>query len=629
MNRKSVHTVLGFYSSGDGDPKQAYQAALSVHAQSAKLIQSAQDDQDGPYAQLRIEGESLIVAEAATQDVAAVIKALESTGSPAIFILHEDLSQAAAPSNASGSVFARLHDNEVVLEEARRDLAAAAGMGRALTASAEWILDNSYLVRTQISEIRRHLPRNFPKSAAVNGYGPVLELARALVLESDHNLSASNITSRLEEYQKTTPLTTAAIWFFPLFLRMALLQELAQLASAVNRAQQQREAAYLWANRLASAARVNSEEVSRLIGLLEKEPIAQQSYFITSLAEQLQDEEGALAPMRAWIQEHFKTPLNELVRAEHTQEAAQRVSVANAFGSLRMLSRIDFAGIFEAVSLVEKELSLDPAGIYPRSDFTTRDECRRVVERISRNSSLNEIEVARRAIHLAESASEPGARHVAHFLLTDAVAQLEAAARSRVPMRIRSIRGIRRNATTVYVGSVVSLTAAFLTLSLVLAWEGGVHHRTILAVLGTLALFPLSELAQQIINVLIIALLPPDTLPKFDFQKTGIPPEDATLVVVPMMLAGPGIVHREIEKLEVRFLANREENLFFGLFADFMDASHEITADDEELLEAARSGILSLNARHPGARFVLFHRPRVWSKTRGELDRSRKEARQD
>ena len=48
--------------------------------------------------------------------------------------------------------------------------------------------------------------------------------------------------------------------------------------------------------------------------------------------------------------------------------------------------------------------------------------------------------------------------------------------------------------------------------------------------------------------------------------KDGIPSEHATLVVVPMMLSSLEVVRQEVEKLEVRFLANREANLFFSLF---------------------------------------------------------------
>ena len=61
----------------------------------------------------------------------------------------------------------------------------------------------------------------------------------------------------------------------------------------------------------------------------------------------------------------------------------------------------------------------------------------------------------------------------------------------------------------------------------------------------------------QIVNALVISLLPPETLPEMDFRD-GIPPEQAALVVVPMMLTSLDVASREVEKLEVRFLANQQ-----------------------------------------------------------------------
>ena len=39
-----------------------------------------------------------------------------------------------------------------------------------------------------------------------------------------------------------------------------------------------------------------------------------------------------------------------------------------------------------------------------------------------------------------------------------------------------------------------------------------------------------------------------------------------------MMLTNLEVVRQEVEKLEVRYLANREANLFFSLFSDFTDS---------------------------------------------------------
>ena len=123
----------------------------------------------------------------------------------------------------------------------------------------------------------------------------------------------------------------------------------------------------------------------------------------------------------------------------------------------------------------------------------------------------------------------------------------------------------------------------------------------ILIALGVVGLFPASELALQIVNMLVVSLLPPEPLPKLDFRD-GIPPENATLIVVPMMLSSLHDVRADLERLEVRYLANRDANLFYSLFADFTDAPEAVTPRDAGLLNAVRDGIVVLNTRYPGRR---------------------------
>jgi cyclic beta-1,2-glucan synthetase len=119
-------------------------------------------------------------------------------------------------------------------------------------------------------------------------------------------------------------------------------------------------------------------------------------------------------------------------------------------------------------------------------------------------------------------------KHVAYYLLADGVGQLEAEAQARVPFGTRIIRGLRLRAAAVYLGGIAGQTLCFASLALALAWDAGVRQEALLAVLGALALFPLSELAIQTVNALVISRLPPEALPKMDFRD-GIPPEHATL----------------------------------------------------------------------------------------------------
>jgi hypothetical protein len=254
--------VLAFYPAGEGDPQAAYKAVRE--ARRGKTFLFTQEDPDsgaraqGSYGALRLEGESLIVVEASLLDVEAVVKRLQSTGSPAVFVLHDVAAVPPVPTSPKSHqpIFARLDDNARALDLAHRDLTEAVRLGHAVTAAAEWMLDNVYLVRTQIAEIRRNLPRDYSKklSALTPGY----DLASDLVIRSDNSLNESNILEWLEQSQKLHPLTIAELWFFPLLLRMALLEALRNLASRVSDAQRLREAAYLWANRLAASSRRGS-----------------------------------------------------------------------------------------------------------------------------------------------------------------------------------------------------------------------------------------------------------------------------------------------------------------------------------------------------------------------------------
>jgi len=628
MKEEAVRIILAFYSAKEDEPDKAFerlrraapgQAALfrregTVHGSKSRRLQR--------YAQLRLESESLIVASAPPSGVQAITKRLLGDGSPVVFVVQGDLETGASAAPAGPApgkipVLERLQHNQHILDAVRADLLEASQLDHVLPAAAEWIIDNTYLIRTQIAEVRKHLPRDYPKILPLQSPGNprICDLAHELVRRADFALDQSAILDSLHDYQKQNPLTVAELWFLPLLLRVGLIEGLAELAQRVNQAQQLRELAYLWANRLAASARLDSSTFERMRALAESQPCAQESYFVTSLAEQLQDEEAALAPMQSWIEDRFKTTVTELVRCEHVREAAQRQSTANAFGSLRGLARIDFSQVFETASVVEAELRADPGGIYARSDFSTRDRCRRVVERIARCAGVDERTVARRAVELAQKAAGDSHRgHVAFYLLADGVTQLEEELSARRPIQIRFTRAVRRHATAVYLGGGAGMTACLLALALALAWEAGVHRLPTLAALGILALFPLSELSVQILNALVISFLPPDPLPKMDFED-GIPEENATLIVVPMMLSSVDVVRREIEKLEVRFLANQDRHLFFGLFSDYTDYFQPTAPNDAELLNAALEGIDALNARYPGGRFLLFNRNRAWSRS--------------
>ncbi len=108
----------------------------------------------------------------------------------------------------------------------------------------------------------------------------------------------------------------------------------------------------------------------------------------------------------------------------------------------------------------------------------------------------------------------------------------------------------------------------------------------VLVPIGVLSLLAASQLAVALVNWLATLLVTPHPLPRMDFSE-GIPPQSRTLVVVPTMLTSAPGVEDLVEALEVRFLANRDECLHFGLLTDFRDAQQESLPEDEPLVRLA------------------------------------------
>ena len=227
--------------------------------------------------------------------------------------------------------------------------------------------------------------------------------------------------------------------------------------------------------------------------------------------------------------------------------------------------------------------------------------------------------MARKAVLLAgEGAARNGlgdrTAHVGFYLIDKGLSRMEREAGARLPLLETLRRVADRFSLHVYLGSITLLSVIFSGALLAKAHAGGLHDWS-LALFGALSLLCASRLAVALVNWLCTLLVTPHPLPRMDFSE-GIPPESRTLVVVPTMLTSPRNIESLIESLEVRFLANRDENLHFGLLTDFVDANEETIPEDGELLRLARKGIEELNDKYANAKsdpFFLFHRPRRWN----------------
>src|SRR5216110_2328899 len=517
------------------------------------------------------------------------------------------------------SFLRRLREVEGALEWANASLAMSAEMHHAVTLSAEWLLDNAYLIREQVTDLRRSLPQKYYGELPLIASGPeaglprVYRVASEMVSESCGELGPEIIRKFLVAFQAVTPLDIGELWALPLMLRLQLLECLRALAIQVEQQQSQSEEADFWANRLITAVRHSSPRLLKMLEeLMERHP-EPTAHFASELIAHLYDEEAVLPLVSAWLERSLRAPFLEVMQQEHRRQAVQQTALADVINSCRRLAQIAWPEFFESISWAESELAADPAGVYAHLDFETADRCRSAVEEIAQWSKRSEQEIIDQALALAKAAEGEVGRHVGYYLIDAGRSALERATSARVPLAERSHRWLRAHAAGAYFGSVFVLALA--TVAAPLFFMTGSVPRVTLGVLGLLLLLPASELAVLAVNYLVTSLLPPQVLPKMSFKKEGIPDDCRTLVVVPLLLTTPDAMQNELNRLEIRYLGNTDANLRFSLLTDFADAPRESMPEDAEYIDIVARGIEELNRRHGAGRFFLFHRGRSWSES--------------
>ena len=92
------------------------------------------------------------------------------------------------------------------------------------------------------------------------------------------------------------------------------------------------------------------------------------------------------------------------MRREHQLQGATNVTVRNIITSMRLISDVDWAKLFEAVSPVDDMLRA--GSDFAAMDFATRNLYRTAIEQMARGTDLAEPEIARRALQAAASAPD-------------------------------------------------------------------------------------------------------------------------------------------------------------------------------------------------------------------------------
>ncbi|MBV9083326.1 MAG: glycosyl transferase [Acidobacteriaceae bacterium] len=318
--------------------------------------------------------------------------------------------------------------------------------------------------------------------------------------------------------------------------------------------------------------------------------------------------------------------------------AAPSFDVGRLIRSLRFIGEIDWKETIEQLSIIHRILLADPAGVYPRMDFESRNEYRLAVAAIAARSDVSEAEVARLAISMASHArvdrAMPDAlrdrlRHAGYYLFDETGSPellREVGYRPSLAAHIR--QAVCRFPDEFYIIGIelVTLLTVVTLLMRVVRSQGGFG----LIAGALLLILPATQAAVEVMNSLVTSLLKPRRLPKIDFSK-GVDAVSATIVAIPTLLINEKQIRALVDDLEVRYLVNRDRNIFFALLTDLPDTAEPVGEYDArvDLVVSLIEGLNRKYAGEPYGGFHLFHRHRVynprerawmgWERKRGKL----------
>ena len=533
-----------------------------------------------------------------------------------------------------------LNESRKILEESYRELSKLAKSNKEISPAAEWIIDNFYIIQEQIVQVGEDFPKEYQKSVPLfkngefQGLPKVYELVLNLLNHGDNVVDLDVFGQYVQKYQETRPLMMGELWAIPIMIRLILIEKLSQKASRILARKRIRDDVSNLLERLDESSQEEpgmfTSEISKW---LKQRQGKNELPHLIEIYNQLQNSGRLLDEQKRWLKFRFRRndmTLEEAMKIEAQMQSRLQVSIQNAVHSLRQTSETDWRDFIEQNSLVEKILRLDPAKIYAEMDFKTRDAYRRVIERVSRRSSHSETDVAGQVLEMSEKADSYEAegevllgdaptirRHVGYFLMGDGYTELDKKLGYRLTFREKLNRLLEEN-TAWYVMAVIVSTIALMTV--LWAVTGSMSNSTLVAALVlAVSLFPALDLSVSAVNRFFAFLLPPRMLPKLGY-KDGVPDDSRTVVVIPTMFTSVKDVHKQVENMEVRSLANPDSAFQFVLLSDFKDAGEKEMVTDKAIMEAAYTSINDLNKKYRsryGDKFFFLHRERCWNEKEG------------
>ncbi len=493
-------------------------------------------------------------------------------------------------------------------------------LGIPIHPAGEWLLDNFYIIEETVKTIIQEMPlKKYQQFLGIShgvdqGFARVYVLAYEMINYTNYPISDEYVSRLVASYQRKKTLSMEEIWNLSTFMQIALLQNIRDICEKIYFSQMQKYRVENIFERL-----VEKKEDLKYKNLAEykakvKGKREMKYPFIEYMSYRLKQQGRVATPFLMVLEEQVNkmgTTIDEVVKKEHFDIALKKVSMANCITSMKELLRMDFLSIFEQTNGVEEILKQDPANVYSKMDYKTKEQYRNAIQEIAKKTKIAEIYIAQKALFLAQEESKKGEitkkAHIGYYLIAEGKQILYEILLQR-PIKTIS----QETKVKYYLTSIWAFTIFFTILSMYF-FEKQIHNGILTILIGILLVLPIEEIVVQIIQAILAKLVKPKLIPKMDFYQ-GIPKEEATFVVIPTILKSREKVIELMKKLEVYALANQSENLYFALLGDCSSGPNKEEPFDKEVIEEGLKQVKQLNEKYQNfPKFHFIYRKRYWN----------------
>lgn len=449
--------------------------------------------------------------------------------------------------------------------------------------AGEWLLDNFYV----IEEVSKMIEKELTLKKYVNlvgiangtwkGFARSYVLASQILAYTEGKIYEHDLKDYLIAYQNKKELTMEEIWTFPIFLQVAILQNIKEICENIYASQIQKYKVESIIERLVE--KKDDLNFKQKVVVTEQIKDHMKYPFIEYMSYKLKrygkKASGYLDALEEQVNKMGAT-ISEIIKKEHFDIAVNKVTIGNLITSLKEINRIDFLEIFETINGTNEILKKDPANVYEKMDYKTKNYYREQIEKVSKKTKISEIYIAKTILSMAQKQQEELEKnkanlsktqylknkkktHVGYFLLEDKNSLYK-----NLGTNLKELS--KKQKANLYIQSNLGISLFFTILFSILMYYKTLNI-SVAIIVGLFSFIPTTQIAMKLIDYILLKITKPTLIPKMDYHN-GINIEAPTFVVIPTIITNTKKVEELAHKLEIYYLANKSNNLYFAILGD-------------------------------------------------------------